>query len=70
MFDIAGLNVEKHLVIDDRLKRPHEVPWLEGDYSKARTKLGWVPKTTFKDLARLMYFSDYEFVARTTRGDL
>lgn len=58
VFDVAGLNVDKHLVIDERLKRPHEVPWLEGDYSKARTELGWVPKTTFKDLARLMYEED------------
>jgi GDPmannose 4,6-dehydratase len=60
VFNIAGLNVEKHLVIDERLKRPHEVPWLEGDYSKAREKLGWVPKTTFNDLARLMYESDFK----------
>jgi len=58
VFDIAGLDVEKHLVIDDRLKRPHEVPWLEGDYAKAKEKLGWEPKTTFKGLAKLMYETD------------
>ena len=58
VFDIAGLDVEKHLVIDDRLKRPHEVPWLEGDYAKAKEKLGWEPKTTFKSLAKLMYETD------------
>jgi len=58
VFQIAGLDVDKHLIIDDRLKRPHEVPWLEGDYTKAREKLDWIPKTTFKDLARLMYESD------------
>jgi len=60
VFQIAGLDVDKHLVIDDRLKRPHEVPWLEGDCTKAREKLGWVPKTTFKRLAKLMYESDFE----------
>ena len=60
VFDIAGLNVEKHLVIDERLKRPHEVPWLEGNSSKAKEKLGWVPKTTFKDLAKLMYEADFQ----------
>jgi len=59
VFDIAGLNVDKHLVIDDRLKRPHEVPWLEGDCSKARKSLGWSPKTTFTELARLMFESDF-----------
>jgi GDPmannose 4,6-dehydratase len=58
VFEIAGLDVDRHLVIDDRLKRPHEVPWLEGDASKAKRHLGWEPKTTFKDLARLMYESD------------
>lgn len=60
VFHIAGLDVDRHLVIDERLKRPHEVPWLEGDCSKAREKLGWVPKTTFKGLAKLMYETDYQ----------
>jgi len=39
VFHVAELDVDKHLIIDDRLKRPHEVPWLEGDYSKARNHL-------------------------------
>ena len=60
VFQIAGLDVDKHLVVDDRLKRPHEVPWLEGDCSKAKQKLGWKPRTTFKGLASLMYNADYE----------
>jgi GDPmannose 4,6-dehydratase len=60
VFDIAGLDVDRHLVIDERLKRPHEVPWLEGDYTKAREKLGWNPKTTFRELAKLMYLTDLD----------
>jgi len=64
VFDIAGLDVDRHLVIDERLKRPHEVPWLEGDPSKAKEKLGWEPKTTFKGLARLMYEADLELVKK------
>jgi GDPmannose 4,6-dehydratase len=64
VFDIARLDVNKHLVIDERLKRPHEVPWLEGDYSKAKEKLGWTPKTTFKSLAKLMYEADLEMVKK------
>ena len=64
VFDVAGLNVDKHLVIDERLKRPHEVPWLEGDFSKARTELGWVPTTTFSGLAKLMYEADLETVRK------
>jgi GDPmannose 4,6-dehydratase len=58
VFAAAGLDVQKHLVIDERLKRPHEVPWLEGDMSKARRVLGWEPKTKFKELAKLMYEED------------
>jgi GDPmannose 4,6-dehydratase len=67
VFDIAGLDVDKHLIIDERLKRPHEVPWLEGDFSKAKEKLGWSPKTNFKELARLMYESDLEKEAERAR---
>lgn len=67
VFEIAGLDVDRHLVIDDRLKRPHEVPWLEGDARKAREKLGWSPKTTFKGLARLMYESDLKKEAEKIR---
>jgi len=66
VFQIAGLDVDRHLVIDDRLKRPHEVPWLEGDCSKAREKLGWEPKTTFSSLAKLMYEADYKNLAKLT----
>jgi GDPmannose 4,6-dehydratase len=64
VFEIAGLDVDKYLLIDDRLKRPHEVPWLEGDFTKAREKLGWTPKTTFKDLAKFMYEADLEMVKK------
>ena len=64
VFKIAELDVDSHLIIDDRLKRPHEVPWLEGDSSKARNKLDWTPKTTFKGLAKLMYESDLEYVRK------
>lgn len=34
--------------------RPVEVPFLNGDNSKIKNKLGWEPKTTFKDLVKLM----------------
>ena len=60
VFNIAELDVQKHLRIDERLFRPHEVPLLLGDMSKAKKKLGWIPKTDFKELARIMYNSDLE----------
>lgn len=64
VFAVAGLDVQKHLVIDERLRRPHEVPWLEGDMSKARRVLGWEPKTKFKELAKLMYEADLEMAKK------
>lgn len=64
VFWIAGLDVEEHLVIDERLQRPHEVPWLEGDMSKAKRVLGWEPKIKFKELAKLMYETDLEIVKK------
>lgn len=59
-FRIAGLEIEKHVEIDERLFRPHEVPLLLGDYSKAKEKLGWKPKTSFKQLVKMMYDADLE----------
>ena len=45
--------------IDPRYFRPTEVDLLIGDYSKAREKLGWEPKTTFKELVKIMVEADY-----------
>lgn len=64
VFSIAGLDVSKHVEIDERLFRPHEVPLLLGDSSKAKSKLGWVPKVKFKNLAKLMYEEDLKFLKR------
>ena len=58
VFDYAGLSVEKHLETDKRLFRPHEVPLLLGDASKAKKKLNWEPKVKFKELAQMMYDED------------
>ena len=34
--------------------RPFDVNHLQGDYSKAKKKLGWKPKTKFESLAEMM----------------
>ncbi len=60
VFDQAGLDIKKHVEIDERLFRPHEVPVLLGDSRKAREKLKWLPETSLEDLASLMYKSDLE----------
>ena len=63
-FEIAGLEVENHLRIDPRFFRPHEVPHLLGDSTKAKNNLSWAPKTSFEELVRMMYESDYNLVKK------
>src|SRR6516164_2019674 len=49
-----GLDWTRYVVIDERYFRPTEVDLLLGDASKAERLLGWKPKTTFKELVKLM----------------
>ena len=58
VFDYAGLDIDKYVEIDERLFRPHEVPLLLGDATKAKEKLGWEPKVDFVNLAKMMYDED------------
>ncbi len=44
--------------IDQKYFRPAEVDILQGDYSKAKTKLGWQPTTSFIELVQLMSEAD------------
>ena len=60
VFEYAELDPNKYVVIDPKFYRPCEVPRLWGDYSKAKRILKWEPKTTFKELAIMMYKEDYE----------
>jgi len=50
--------------VDERYFRPTEVETLLGDSTKARNKLGWTPKTTFKELVREMVDSDLKEAER------
>src|SRR4026208_1653778 len=57
-FHHAGLDWRKFVEIDEKYFRPAEVDLLKGDYSKAKKKLGWEPKTRFEDLVKLMANED------------
>lgn len=50
--------------IDPRYFRPAEVDILQGDYSKAKEKLGWEPKVKFEQLVKIMAKADYENESR------
>lgn len=53
-FGLVGLDWKKYVEIDPRYYRPAEVDLLLGNPSKAKEKLGWKPKTTFKELVKIM----------------
>jgi len=59
-FSYLGLEWQEHVEIDPKYYRPAEVDLLVGDASKAKANLGWQPKTTFKELVRLMVDADME----------
>jgi GDPmannose 4,6-dehydratase len=48
------------ICIDPRYFRPTEVDILIGNPAKAKEKLGWEPKVTFKELVKIMVNSDFE----------
>jgi GDPmannose 4,6-dehydratase len=55
------------VMLDERYLRPAEVDILQGDITKARAKLGWEPKTAFKELIRIMV--EYDLKDITQGGD-
>ena len=67
-FGLAGLDWRKHVVYDPRYLRPAEVDLLIGDRSKAERQLGWKPKTTFKELVKLMVEADIELLKAHREG--
>ena len=52
--------------IDPRYFRPTEVDLLIGDYSKAKSDLGWEPKTKFKELVKIMALADFDKARKRT----
>jgi GDPmannose 4,6-dehydratase len=50
--------------VDPRYFRPTEVETLLGDPSKAKEKLGWTPKTDFKELVKEMIVADLKDAER------
>ena len=58
-FQTAGItDWKEYIKIDPRFKRPAELFHLHGDASRARTELGWAPKTSFADLIKIMTEED------------
>jgi GDPmannose 4,6-dehydratase len=66
VFKEVGLPYQEYVETDPRYLRPSEVDLLLGDATKTKEKLGWVPKTTFEELTRIMVHADWE-LARSER---
>ena len=58
------LNDREIIKVDKRYFRPTEVDSLLGDPQKAKKKLGWEPKISFKDLVREMVNEDLKIAQR------
>jgi GDPmannose 4,6-dehydratase len=56
--DVLDFDWTPHVEIDPKYYRPAEVDLLLGDASKAQQQLGWSPRTTFRDLVRMMTEAD------------
>jgi GDPmannose 4,6-dehydratase len=58
-FKYVGItNWESYIKVDQRFMRPAEVDVLRGNFTKAKTQLGWEPKTNFTDLVKTMIQND------------
>jgi GDPmannose 4,6-dehydratase len=66
-FARAGLDYRDHVTVDPRYLRPAEVDTLLADPSKARQKLGWEPRTTFRELVELMVDAELRRVGAESR---
>lgn len=53
-FARLDLDYTKYVVSDPALLRPVDIPETRGDATKARTLLGWTPKTSFTELVNMM----------------
>jgi GDPmannose 4,6-dehydratase len=64
-FAHVELDPDDFVKLDARFLRPAEVDHLVGDSSKARGKLGWMPKTTFEELIKMMVDADLDRLSRS-----
>ena len=63
-FAHVDLDPGEHVVVDTAFVRPPDPVPLVGDFSKAREKLGWEPKTSFEDMVATMVDMDIEALER------
>ncbi|MDA8038661.1 MAG: GDP-mannose 4,6-dehydratase [Actinomycetota bacterium] len=63
-FERAGLDWERHVVVDEQFFRPAEVDLLVGDASKARDRIAWTTEVGFVELIQMMVDADIDLLHR------
>jgi GDPmannose 4,6-dehydratase len=66
-FAVVDLDPEPHVVVNPEFVRPSDPVSLVGDPTKARTELGWEPRTSFEDLIRIMVEHDLQDLTEGAR---
>ena len=68
-FNILNLDWRRYVKGDKRFFRPLDVSLLQGDFSKAKERLGWEPKVRFQKLVKIMVEEDLERWKRWQNGE-
>ena len=68
-FKIARLNWKEYVKVDDQHKRLYELPYLRGDFSKAKEELGWESKVKFNELVKIMVDADLKRWEKSLNGE-
>jgi GDPmannose 4,6-dehydratase len=63
-FAEADLDWRRYVEIDPRYLRPTEVAALQGEAAKARQRLGWAPRVSFRELIKMMVVQDLDLAKR------
>jgi GDPmannose 4,6-dehydratase len=66
-FSHVGLDWREHVEADARFMRPTEIAASRGDYSKAKSELGWEPRMRFRELIELMVDEDVRRLSKVAR---
>lgn len=53
----------RYVKIDEKFKRPAEVDYLRGDYSKAKMVFGWEPEVPIEDWVHMMVMNDISILS-------
>ena len=65
-FGYVDLDWKDYVIIDDLFYRPAEIYELRGDSSKAKEKLGWEPRVSFRELVQMMVDADLKTLKHQT----